>query len=92
MAVPDDLCEFGPVAGLVELPLSICRSGPRIQFDMANPRHLRRVYEQVLRECTDDDVRRYVRASVLVDVWDELFLPPLVRDASAGWFAHRLAA
>ena len=92
VAVPDDLGESAPVVGMVELPLSIRWSGLPIEFDMENPRHLRSVYEQVLREGTEGDVRRYVRASVLVDVWEELFLPVYVRDAWAEWFARRRTA
>ena len=92
VAVPDDLGEHAPVSGIVELPLSIRWSGSPIEFDMSNQRHLRSVYEQVLREGTEDDVRRYVRASVLADVWDELFLPAYVRDAWTDWFTRRRAA
>ena len=92
VAVPDDLGESAPVAGMVELPLSIRWSGSSIEFDMSNPRHLCSVYEQVLREGTEADVRRYVRASVLAEVWDELFLPVYVRDAWTDWFARRRAA
>ena len=49
-----------------------------------------RVYEQVLREGNDDDVRLYIDVDLLLEVWDELFLPRPVRAAWAGWFArHR---
>jgi hypothetical protein len=45
-----------------------------------------RVYEQVLREGTEEDVRFFVEIDQLRDPWDELVLPPSVRRAWAGWF------
>jgi uncharacterized protein (UPF0147 family) len=76
----------------VELPLSIRWSDEPIAYDLANPRHLRSVYEQVLREGSDAEVRRYVRASTLIEVWDDLFLPEHVRAAWVPWLArHRVA-
>ena len=69
-----------------------CRSGwsgESVDYTLANPRHLRSVYEQVLREGTEDDVRRYVRASTLVEVWDDLFLPAYVRAAWEPWLQRR---
>ena len=47
------------------------------------------MYEQVLREGTTDDVRRYVRASKLVEVWDDLILPAYVRAAWEPWLQRR---
>ena len=37
-----------------------------------------RVYEQVLREGTADDVRHFIDVDLLLDLWDELILPPAV--------------
>ena len=49
-----------------------------------------RVYEQVLGEGTDDDVRYYVDADQLRELFDELVLPPPVRRAWARWLRrHR---
>jgi len=49
-----------------------------------------RVYEQVLREGTEDDVRFYVEVGELVELFDELVLPPTVRRAWADWLLrHR---
>jgi hypothetical protein len=49
-----------------------------------------RVYEQVLREGTEDDVRFYVEVDELVELFDELVLPPTVRRAWADWLlTHR---
>jgi hypothetical protein len=92
VAVPDDLDDAAPIAGTVRLPLAVRWSGEPIDFDLANPRHLRSVYEQVLREGTDDDVRRYIRASTLVEIWNELYLPPHVRAAWAPWIIRHEVA
>jgi hypothetical protein len=89
VAVPDDLDDSAPVDGLVRLRESIRWSGEPIEYDLADPRHLRSVYEQVLREGTEDDVRRYVRASTLVEVWDDLFLPAYVHAAWEPWLQRR---
>ena len=46
--------------------------------------------EQVLREGTAADVRLYVDADLLLELWDDLVLPVPVRQAWAAWFrAHR---
>jgi hypothetical protein len=50
-----------------------------------------RLYEQVLREGTEDDVRHYVDADQLRDLWDELVLPSYVRQAWAGWLRRHTA-
>ena len=40
-----------------------------------------RVYEQVLREGTNEDVRYYIVIDELLDLFDDLVLPPAVRQA-----------
>lgn len=92
VAVPDDLDDpsAAKAAGRVELPFHIRWSGPRITYDLADRADRARVYEQVLREGTDQDVRFYVDADQLLELWDELVLPPTVRRAWAEWFRrHR---
>jgi hypothetical protein len=88
VAVPEDLDDPSrPKArGRIELPLHIRWSGPPITYDLDDPADRARVYEQVLREGTEDDVRYYVDTDQLRDLWDELVLPPSVRSAWAGWF------
>ena len=91
-AVPDDLdsTHVEQVAGVVELPLRIRWSGPRRLYDLADRQDRARVYEQVLREGNDDDVRRFIRVDDLVDLWDESVLPRHVRSAWADWLErHR---
>ena len=83
VAVPDDLgSSWMPKAsGRIELPLSIRWSGPPLTYDLDDRADRARVYEQVLREGTESDVRFYVDAEQLIELWDELVLPPTVREA-----------
>ncbi|MEA2024357.1 MAG: hypothetical protein U9N79_08735 [Actinomycetota bacterium] len=94
-AVPDDL-DAGDVekaAGIVELPLHIRWSGPSRRYDLADRQQRARVYEQVLREGNEDDVRRFIRSDELIDLWDELVLPRSVRNAWVDWLErHRRVA
>jgi len=48
-----------------------------------------RVYEQVLREGTEADVLHFIDQDELVDLFDELVLPPRVRQAWEEWFERR---
>jgi hypothetical protein len=93
VAVPDDLddARVRKAGGRVELPLHVRGSGTPITYDLDDPADRARVYEQVLREGTDDDVRFYVRGDALVALWDELVLPPAVREAWSGWLRRRAA-
>ena len=47
------------------------------------------VYEQVLTEGTDDDVRWFVDVDQLVELWSDLVLPGHVRRAWAEWLKER---
>src|SRR5262249_21758513 len=92
VAVPDDLDDpaLPKASGKVELPLHARWSEPSIVYALDHRADRARVYEQVLREGTEDDVRYYVDADELRDLWDELVLPPAVRQAWARWFRrHR---
>ncbi|MDP3984685.1 MAG: transcriptional regulator, partial [Acidimicrobiia bacterium] len=86
-AVPEDLDDerLATPSGVVELPLHIRWSGPPRSYDMSDRRERARVYEQVLRERNDDDVRWFVRVDEVIDLWDELVLPRHVRQAWAKW-------
>jgi hypothetical protein len=74
-------------SGRIELPLHIRWSGPPLTYDLDDRADRARVYEQVLREGTESDVRFYVEGEQLLDLWDELVLPAAVRDA----WAERIA-
>lgn len=71
------------------MPTEIAWSG-QPDYDLSDRQQLRRVYEQVLREGTADEIRAWVRASTLLEVWDDLYLPVYVRWAWEPWIAvHR---
>jgi len=95
VAVPANLDDpsHPKASGRMQLPLHIRWSGAPVTYDLDDPIDRARVYEQVLREGTEDDVRFYVDAESLLELWDELVLPPAVRQAWAPWIEeHRLAA
>lgn len=92
VAVPDDVEEsrLTKASGQVELPSHIRWSGLPLTYDLTYRADRARVYEQVLREGTEEDVRYFVDIDVLLDLWDDLVLPPNVRRAWAAWFErHR---
>jgi hypothetical protein len=73
--------------------LHIRWSGTPVSYDLDDPVDRARVYEQVLREGTEDDVRFYISGDSLLELWDELVLPPAVRQAWAPRIeAYRRAA
>ncbi|MGH9231053.1 MAG: hypothetical protein ACRD07_20385 [Acidimicrobiales bacterium] len=86
--MPDDVDSpaIEKARGVVELPLRVRWSGPTKTYDLNDPRDRLRVYEQVLREGNDDDVRRYIDVNELRRLWDELVLPGHVRRAWEVWF------
>lgn len=71
-------------SGIVELPLRIQWSGPRRPYDLDDRRDRARVYEIVLQEGTEEDVRRFIDLDVLIGLWGDLYLPARVREAWAG--------
>jgi hypothetical protein len=90
--MPEDLDDpfLSKASGRVELPLHIRWSGPPVIFDLGDRADRARVYELVLRDGTEDDVRFYVEAEKLRELFDELVLPPSVRRAWAAWLRrHR---
>jgi hypothetical protein len=92
VAVPEDLDDptVPKARGQVELPFHIRWSGPPLTYDLTDRADRVRVYEQVLREGTDGDVRYYIDPDQLLDLWDELVLAPPLRRAWADWFRrHR---
>jgi hypothetical protein len=93
VAIPDDADAPGVVkaSGLVELPVRVRWSGPPRHYDLADRNDRARVYEQVLSEGTDDDVRFYIDVDELIDLWPELVLPQHVRSAWCRWLANGAA-
>lgn len=89
VAVPHDVGDptLPKAAGIVRLPLRVRWSDPVRMYDLDRRADRLRVYEQVLREGTEADVRYFIRLDVLVDLWHELVLPPHVRRAWESWSA-----
>lgn len=85
--MPEDLSDpsLPKATGRVELPLHIRWSGPPLTYDLDDHADRARVYEQVLREGTEDDVRFYIDPARLAEIFDELVLPAPVREAWSEW-------
>lgn len=59
-------------------------------YALDDPADRARMYEQVLREGTEDDVRFYIDPAQLAEIFDDLVLPEPVRGAWADWLSrHR---
>ena len=92
VAVPEDVdsSDLPKASGVVTLPFHVRWSEPSLAYDLGLRADRIRVYEQVLREGTDDDVRAYIDVDQLLDLFDDLVLPPNVRRAWVAWFRlHR---
>jgi hypothetical protein len=87
VALPDDIDNptLLKATGIVSLPLHVSWSGPARTWDLDNRGERLRVYEMVMTEGTEDDVRRFVEIDELIDLWNDLWLPPHVRRA---WSDH----
>jgi excisionase family DNA binding protein len=85
--------DTGPTDAVFELPFHLYWSDDNNRFDLSKRARLRSMYQIVLTEGTDDDVRTYMNRALLIDVWDELWLSPAVHEAWDSWIeAHRHAA
>ena len=90
--IPDDVDDPGvsKAHGVVTLPRRVNWSRTDPTYDLSDRRQRARVYEQVLREGAADDVRLFIDIDQLIDLWDELVLPPAVSSAWARWLSvHR---
>jgi hypothetical protein len=87
VAIPEDIDGPGveKAGGLVHLPANVRWSAPDRAYDFRQKEDLVSVYEQVLQEGTDEDVRRFIEVDKLIALWDELVLPEHVRVAWASW-------
>jgi hypothetical protein len=72
-------------SGAIALPSHVSWSGPRRKWDLDDRRQRAQVYEIVLTEGTDDDIRWLIDVDELIALWDELWLSPHVRRA---WADH----
>jgi hypothetical protein len=79
----------GPASGIVELPLRLYWSDDHRRFDLADESDRRLLYQIVLTEGTDEDVREFLHWPTMLMIWDELWLPAAVHDAWDPWIAGR---
>ena len=90
--IPDDVDDptVEKASGIVVLPRRVDWSSDDPTYDLGDRWQRIRVYEQVLREGTAEDVRHFIDVDVLLDLWDEMILPPAVSHAWIDWLAqHR---
>jgi hypothetical protein len=83
--VPGSLTELrGRLEGVVCMPARLFWLGPdprNVQWDLADRRRRRDFYEIVLVKGTLGDICEFVNGPELVRLWDEMYLPPWVREA-----------
>ncbi len=92
VAIPADVDAAGvdKASGMVELPPRVRWSGQKKIYDLSKRLDLIRVYEQVLREGTNEDVAYFIDPDKVLDLWDDLVLPGHVRAGWAAWLReHR---
>ena len=89
-AIPDDIenRSLPKASGRVTLPRHLAWSFPYC-YDLDNRRQLRAAYERVMTEGLEDDVRFYIDLATLLELWDELWLLPHVREAWSTWLSDR---
>jgi len=87
-AVPETLERLtGPGSGTVVLPGWLDWS-PRRSYDLSDPAALRLMYEQVIQEGRETDLKAYLNVDLLVQVWPELILPARAREMWESRFAR----
>ena len=90
VAIPADLEDrsLPKASGKVTLPRHVAWSMP-YSYDLDKPTSRRLCYARVMTEGLADDVRYYINLDVLLDIWDELWLSPHVREAWSTWLRDR---
>lgn len=85
IALPSDIDDPGieKASGVVELPRSVYWNTPRT-CDLDDRRQRARVYEIVMREGAEQDVRHFIDLDTLIDLWEDLVLARRLRRA---WIA-----
>jgi hypothetical protein len=68
------------------LPRHLWWSGEPLVLDIGIESDRIRLYEIVLTEGSDDDIREFISYDVLIALWDRLYVPRYVREAWNCWF------
>jgi len=83
--VPGSLAELGgPLDGVASLPARLFWSDPNprsVRWDLSDRLRRRDLYEIVLVKGTLADICALVNGDELVRLWDDMYLPPWVREA-----------
>ena len=92
MSIPDDfdVDSEARTTGVVTLHRGLWWSGDPLILDTSVEKDLIRLYEIVLTEGRDDDVREFISCSTLMRLWENLFLPRYVRRRWSEWFDSRI--
>lgn len=90
VAIPDDLGDRPATVrtGCVMLPNRSAWSG-QLECDLDDPRDRAHVYELVMTEGTEDDVRTYIDLDVLLGMRDTMWLAPRGREKWADYLRSR---
>lgn len=83
LVVPDRLPRLAPSRGLrsTTVPRHLIWSAPDRLYRLADRQDRLRVYRAVLVEGNDSDILDFIDGALLVDLWDDLILPPETRAA-----------
>ncbi len=85
LPVPGSLAELrGGLDGIVCMPARLFWLGPdprSVRWDLSDRRRRRDFYEIVLVKGTLEDICAFVNGPELAALWDEMYLPPWVREA-----------
>lgn len=81
--VPDRLPELAATRAFrtIHLPIHLDWSSPSREVQLSERRQRLQAYEVVLREGSPADIESIVDGSLLVDGWEDMYLPAAVRDA-----------
>ena len=90
VSIPDDMKDrpLPKASGWVTLPRHVAWSFP-YGYDLDDRKDLRACYARVMTEGLDNDVRFCIDLDRLLEVWDEMWLTPHVREAWSAWLRDR---
>jgi hypothetical protein len=74
---------------LITLPHHVQWTMPGHVYDLGDRQDRAVIYEHVLTQGLEEDVRYIIDVDELIALWDELFLPPHVCQAWAAWLVAR---
>ena len=83
VAVPSRLPRR-PVPNVIDLPARIIWSGKRRSFDLSDTEDRAIAYEAIMTNGGAQDILDFINADYLVEIFDQMYLPPTTRDAWQG--------